>query len=300
MVHDNSAHGILSIAQTALRINTDLNIYYPEAAEPISRFLRSAPYSSDIDISVSIQKTSRTDFNNMKILAEAESSWKLLADGKYKWFVSCFQHPDGSPAWSARMDPECKEVLIECGSLENSNDERIPSPLLYPLDQLLLIHLLAEHRGIIIHGAGVKKGDDVVVLAGVSGAGKTTVAELINRHNEYEILSDDRIIIREQDDTLTAYGSPWPGDGGFAMNEGGRLKKICFLRKDKNSKLRSLKVSDIFERLMPVSSIPWYDSSLMEKSLAFAETIANKTPGYEFLFRKDESTLKLIDELLET
>src|SRR6058998_1308695 len=86
-------------------------------------------------------------------------------------------------------------------------------PLEYPLDELLLIHLLAEGRGVEVHACGVVTPDGQGYLfVGQSGAGKTTMARLWQKAQAGTVLSDDRIILRKIDGTLWMYGTPWHGE----------------------------------------------------------------------------------------
>src|ERR1043166_5880820 len=71
-------------------------------------------------------------------------------------------------------------------------------PLEYPLDELLILNLLANRRGVEVHACGMvdPQGRGHLFL-GQSGGGKTTTANLWRTVPGTHILSDDRIIIRE-------------------------------------------------------------------------------------------------------
>ncbi len=288
-----------AIAQTAFRIRSALDMYYPEEAGPMVAFSGPTPFSSDINIATEILQHSNADFKNMKVVAEAESAWKLLDDGECRWFVSCFEMPNDRPPWAAKMNAGCNNIIIECNFSDDECRGRVPSPLLYPLDQLLLTHVLASRSGCLVHGAGIMRGEEAVVLLGVSGAGKTTISDIINEHSDFEILSDDRIVIREQEGCFRAHGTPWPGDGGYALNKSGVLKGIYFLRQGEGNELRPLEVKDVFERIMPVASIPWYDEGKMNSVVSFVESLVGQVSGYDFVFKKDESVIKQIESLFE-
>src|SRR5438876_3508289 len=95
-------------------------------------------------------------------------------------------------------------------------------PLEYPLDELLMIHLLAEGRGVEVHACGaVAPNGQGYLFVGQSGAGKTTMARLWQKAegaggaDGVRILSDDRIILRKIDGTLWMYGTPWHGEAGL-------------------------------------------------------------------------------------
>src|SRR5215472_4348668 len=80
----------------------------------------------------------------------------------------------------------------------NYFDHRQPVDALeYPLDELLMMNLLAQGRGVEVHACGVEDADGRGYLfVGQSGAGKTTTARLWHEAGRIDVLSDDRIILR--------------------------------------------------------------------------------------------------------
>ena len=71
-------------------------------------------------------------------------------------------------------------------------------PICYPLDELLLVNVLARGRGAEIHACGIiDSNGHGHLFAGQSGAGKTTIARIWEGEPGVTILSDDRIILRK-------------------------------------------------------------------------------------------------------
>ncbi len=82
-------------------------------------------------------------------------------------------------------------------------------PLEYPLDELWMVNLLGQGRGAEIHGCGVVDAQGKGHLfVGQSGAGKSTMARLWEPRKGIQILSDDRIVLRQADQELWMYGTP--------------------------------------------------------------------------------------------
>ncbi|OVE75620.1 hypothetical protein BVX97_04340 [bacterium E08(2017)] len=287
----------LCIAGAALRISTQLELYYPEEAGPTAQFARKSASTADINIAVEVRPGTRNDFDGMKLVAEAESAWRLVDDGDDQWFVSAFKL-EGMPAWAARMGPRCNSIMVECNSAIENGYGRSASPLIYPLDQLLMIHIMATRRGLLVHGSGIMKDGKAVVLAGVSGAGKTTVSSLIDGTPGLELLSDDRVFIREQNGRMMVYGTPWPGEGGYALNEGAELCGLGFLKHGDSDEVIPMESNTGFERLMPVSSVPWYDEELMTSVVEFAGGIVSGVPVYDFVFSKDGNAADLVESMI--
>lgn len=295
LILPGTMNSVLTIGGAGFRVSSDLDLYYPEEAGPMNVFADPGQVS-DVDIFVDIRKGGRNGFDRMEILAEADSAWKLLDDGTHRWFVSSFELSEGVPAWAARMDAGCENVAIDCNVVAGGG--RTPNPLLYPLDQLLLIHVLASRNGFIVHGTGVRRGDEVLVFAGVSGAGKTTIAGLLDTNEDLEILSDDRMVIRRQDVCWMAYGTPWPGAGGYALNDAGTLKAVCFLKQGRTNRLTQLEYREMFERMMPVTSVPWYDGESMAGIMSTIESLIMEIAGYDLVFRADGSVVDTVESFL--
>ena len=78
-----------------------------------------------------------------------------------------------------------------------------------------MMHFLALNSGMLIHAAGWRINDSGWMFAGKSGAGKSTISNLIVEHTGGTFLSDDRIIVRKIKDNFLMYGTPWPGDAGM-------------------------------------------------------------------------------------
>ena len=74
-------------------------------------------------------------------------------------------------------------------------------PLEYPLDELLIMHRLTQEKAIELHGSGIVRADGIGNLfVGHSGAGKSTTTRLWTEREDVEVLSDDRIIVRRDED----------------------------------------------------------------------------------------------------
>lgn len=166
-------------------------------------------------------------------------------------------------------------------------------PFLAPLDELLLVNLLALGRGIHVHALGVVYEERALVFCGVSGAGKSTLAELWKKR-EVKILSDDRISIRKQDGRTWAYGTPWHGDARISLAEKAPLEAIYFIVQGQENKILSLGAADIATRLMVRCFPTFYLKQAMEQTLSFITELAQEVPCYELQFTPDERAIDIV------
>src|SRR3989475_11859333 len=135
------------------------------------------------------------------------------------------------------------------------------NPLEYPLDELLLIHLLAAGRGVEVHACGVvAPNGQGYLFVGQSGAGKTTMARLWQKAKAggIMILSDDRIILRKSNGTVWMYGTPWHGEAELASAAHAPLAGIYLLRHGTSNALIPLHPSQAIARLLASRFPPLY------------------------------------------
>jgi hypothetical protein len=108
-------------------------------------------------------------------------------------------------------DGPYKRLLVDRNFLEASlqmNEQcfaasgNFAAPLEYPLDELLIVHRLTQENAVELHACGIVGADGTGNLfVGHSGAGKSTTTRLWTASEDVEVLSDDRIIVRRDEDT---------------------------------------------------------------------------------------------------
>ena len=168
-------------------------------------------------------------------------------------------------------------------------------PLDYPLDELLLVNLLARGKGVEVHACGVVDHDgNGHLFVGQSGAGKTTMARLWENEPGITLLSDDRIILRKAGTSLWMYGTPWHGEAGLASPGRVPLKKVYFLSKGIQNEMLPLRNSDAAARLLACSFPPFYSQPGIDFTLRLLEEVVKAVPCYELSFFPDQRVLEII------
>lgn len=179
---------------------------------------------------------------------------------------------------------------------ERKGKQKVEYPLNYPIDELLVINLLAQKRGALIHSCGVSSKGAGLLFVGTSGAGKSTMANLWKREKGAALLSDDRIIVRKMNGRLWIYGTPWHGDAKVCLPEKAPLEKIFFLKHAKKNIVKKIEPLDAASRLIVCSFPTFWDKKGMEFTLNFCSELAQNIPCYELGFLPDESVLDFIKE----
>jgi hypothetical protein len=106
------------------------------------------------------------------------------------------------------------------------------------------------------------------------------------------LLSDERMIVREMDGTMRAFGTPWAGTAGIARNGNAPLAGICFLKHGQSNHIEKLAAGKALEKLLPLVSIPWYDPDTAAPLIAFAKRLASRIPAYEMNFTPERTAVE--------
>ena len=176
---------------------------------------------------------------------------------------------------------------------------RFIDPYFGPIIELLLIHYLAQARGVILHACGIIIEDKGILFVGESGAGKSTLARLWDQENGVDILSDDRVIVRKQGSEFRVYGTPWHGEAAFGSPREARLERIFFLSHGKENSTKEMTGLDPVAHLLTCSFPPLWDHQGMEFALEFFSQIADHVPFQELSFRPEKSVLALVKKIIK-
>jgi hypothetical protein len=175
-----------------------------------------------------------------------------------------------------------------------NNCARFINPYFGPTMELLLMHYLAQGQGVILHACSIVIEDRGILFLGESGAGKSTLARLWNHENAVDILSDDRVIVRQQGGEFRVYGTPWHGEAAFGSPRQARLGRIFFLRHSQENSVKDMKGLDSVSHLLTCSFPPLWDSEGMEFVLDLFSQLAAQVPCQELSFRPEKSVLALV------
>ena len=262
----------------------------------------AGPCPEALDIAIRIEVGSAPQRGSLTVLFDSGGAWVMLGDSDRYQVTLNAPAFGGEGLWTAEVARDVSRATVFCSGQmvrKTAHGIAIASPVSYPLDQILLMHLLARHEGALVHAAGASIGGRALIFPGKSGAGKSTLAGLLAGRPGLELLSDDRIAVRTVDGTFAAYGTPWPGDQGAALNEKATLCGICFLRHADADRIEPLTPSQALERLLPVTSVPWYDREAMSGVLSFCDALLAQIPAYDLHFKPGARVADMVEELIQ-
>jgi hypothetical protein len=252
----------------------------------VTRFLVNGPASSDVTLDVVFLE--RYEPPRGELLFDSGAVWKMYAEeGGVR--IECQSEMIGDEPYKVTtFNDDFTRGTIRC-SLTKPFD-----PLEYPLDELLIANLLGRGRGVELHGCGVVAHDGRGHLfVGQSGAGKTTTARMWGDRAR-EIVSDDRVIVREDEGRLWMHGTPWHGEAELASASRAPLAGVYLLTQAKENELRALPPAVAVARLFGCTFPPFHNAAAIDFTMSMLERIVSGVPVREFRFTLDRAALELI------
>lgn len=181
---------------------------------------------------------------------------------------------------------------------ENASKKPWQSNLSLGVGEFLVRTRVVLEGGLMFHSCAVDDGGRGILMAGHSGAGKSTQALIWLKEPGITVLSDDRNIIRRKGDSLIAYGTPWGGTAEIGNNASAPLHLVLILGQGPDNTLQRLEPAEAVPLLLARSFLPYWDSRLVEKALDTAQAIAQSVPVYQFFCRPDASVIPVVRSVL--
>ncbi len=246
------------------------------------------------DILFSVVEQRTVDLNACVPLFSSlpEGLWKAWSFRGDSYIFSLHEiAADNKPYRIAIGDRQLLDITI----FSTHRDRRIVSPLEYPMDELVIAgHLNINRIGILLHSALVSLNGRGLLFAGTSGSGKSTLSELWLNAADAEVLTDERVILREKEKALWAYGTPWHGTAGIHKNVGTSAAAVLFIRHGAVNEVKRLSVMDAANRLMVRCFPTFWHKEGMQFALDFCAKTAASVECYEFGFVPDASAVDFI------
>lgn len=229
-----------------------------------------------------------------RMLFDSGGLWQLHdTDGRLAW---TFTSPrfGGAPYKTAIFERD-----FSAGTVSLHRPYFDPSasvyPLEYPLDELVLTNWLALGRGVEIHACGVVDSSGAgYLLAGHSGAGKSTIARLWQMEPDVTVLSDDRIILRKIGNQIWMHGTPWHGDEPLASPTRAPLTRGLFLRHASRNELADVPRGRAVAGLFACSFPPFSSAPGLDFTLSLLTEVVHLVPFEDFGFLPDDGAIPFL------
>lgn len=154
------------------------------------------------------------------------------------------------------------------------------------LETLAVYRKIAEHMldydTILFHGSVIAVDGIGYLFTAKSGTGKSTHTRLWRElfGSRAVMVNDDKPLLKETDNGMIAYGTPWDGKHHLSNNIAVPLKAICILERSETNHIEPIAKRDAFATLMQQSYRP-ADPATMAKMLALADRLGSSVKLYK-------------------
>lgn len=192
----------------------------------------------------------------------------------------CLQRGDFRAEW----DPSARRGWIR----------QSPNP--YSLDSVLrIVHslILAREGGMLMHSSSAVRDGRAYLFAGVSGAGKTTMARLAPA--DVDVLTDEMSYLRREEQGYYAYGTPFAGDlARPGENLRAPLAAVYLLAQGSENRIDEIRPADAVRGLLANILFFAQDRELVQAIFAAAIDLAERVPVRRLTFMPDARVWELI------
>ncbi len=246
--------------------------------------ITAIPESVDFNIDISPNKAPLR-LSPTECLFQSGGAWTLYKDDTGHTIIISGQR-------ELIIDKPLRHGRLYAETQQNGDSDSVP--FFYPLDIVLVISLLPYRSGVLVHACGIDDTGQGLLFLGTSGAGKSTTARLWADETGVKVLSDDRIIIREINNSFIAYGTPWHGELNVCDPGSVAIEKMFFLEQSDRNYAKPLSPVEAATRMFVRCFPTFWDKKGMEFTLSVIDRVVSNVPCYELGFVADRSAVSFV------
>lgn len=166
----------------------------------------------------------------------------------------------------------------------------------YSIDSVLrIVHtlLLAREGGFLLHASSGVRNGKAFLFAGLSEAGKTTMARLAP--SDVALLTDEASYVRKVGAQYVAFGTPFAGDlGEHGKNISAPIAALYLLAKSEENRISAVAPAEAVRRLMRNILFFAHDPELVRLVFQSACAFVEAVPVFQLSFFPDHRVWELI------
>ena len=235
-----------------------------------------------------------------KIPDDAE---KLMSDPvhttfRYGGFTHFFHTPDDVVSYIKVNDDYSEYIFnIEPGFFDNNTDldarDYIRDVVMQDIRKMLTGRLALD-RGLCIHSCVINYESNGILFSAVTKTGKSTHARLWREvFPGTEIINGDNGFCRVLDGRPFVFGAPWCGDSNEYLNKTLPVKAFVFIEQAPENRIEKLGALDAFMRLSARCYMPFWDKTLVNKTMDTVEHMTRYVACYLLKCRPDRDAVRI-------
>lgn len=158
---------------------------------------------------------------------------------------------------------------------------------------------MIARQAVILHCSVVKTGDQVMLLSGPSGIGKSTHADLWVKYKNAKVINGDRTLICKRNDQWMSLGWPICGSSEICHNEDYPISRVVFLGQAKENQGRRLSYVEGIKHLISQTTANNWNADFVQKVWQIIEEMAADVPVYEYACNMEKEAVEELGKLVE-
>lgn len=218
-------------------------------------------------------------------IKNSDNFWSIYKHRSDIFIKTMFPHsgPDKKAILKFSLTSRKWDLFIEGAGNETD-------PLEYPLDGLILYYLTVMHGDIMIHASGIDHSGHGYLFSGVSGKGKTTLAQLWDGAGG-KVIHDDRLIIRKVARTYRIFNTPVYNNDEPATS---LLTRIYIIEHGTENKMIPVKGAAAVSLVMANCIQHNWSPEIIARLMGTVSIMCSSIPVVKLFFRPDRSIIDFI------
>lgn len=194
-----------------------------------------------------------------------------------------------------KISKDYKEAVLCLGSDDIEPTEAVKDEIYLALRPVFLLAALKD-RKIALHCCACLDQYGAFLISGHSGAGKTTLSELIKESADITVINGDLGLLGTENGKAYIYGIPWCGTSGIYTVLKNALSSVTFIKKSDDNIIEKLDAGHDSMDFMNRIITPVWNERMLDARLMSGEMILRTIPLYRYYFRKEKEAGKIFYE----
>ncbi len=291
---------VLKVADLILELRSDSDQILFDAENSLLYYTIRNFAAVDFYCSFILKKPSINFIQNWSFIGKPEKngflnySWRVKSTQEKIFIQVDFDDHKQLKSLLAVIQPSLSKIEVQVEEHIGIEGPIYMDPLIHPLGSLLLLYIVHIKGGVLMHASAVIDHGCSYLFSGVSGIGKSTMARLWFECGG-DVINDDRVILRLQDDLVRIYNNPMPYYQQYSKE--GVLKKIFLLKQSPENYIKLVSGVNAYSRVLGNFIQQFYEKEMVNKHLDYIHKILDRVSVYEVGFKPDHDIVSLIRSL---
>lgn len=191
----------------------------------------------------------------------------------------------GKTAFALQYDSNMREIVVQANII----------PKRYFRIGILFAALVALHKKYVgLHGVTLECGNEVVILSAPSGTGKTTLAKLLEKYHNAQIINGDFALLSLENGRVIFEPTPFCGSSGICLKQRVPVDRIIFLEQSDINRWQTLDLRSAILKCLSNSFVPAWDDMMQATVQTNVISFLSNVKVNLFAFRPDEEAADLV------